>query len=183
MMDVSFYSPHMETLSDLMELAKKHDCKISFGFSSSNDREMDEELLAMIGLSEEMLSEMKDKMTISFSESVFDKLWFELSDNRDHTYHTLAYIERSTTIEVECASGFSFYSVSEQLFDCLRENDVSCNGDTYFISKRYNPTVICGFGYDKMVEDFRVYRSGMALHYFANLVCDYLHEPKIDRVY
>ena len=42
--------------------------------------------------------------------------------------------------------------------------------------------VDCGFGNDECVEDFRCYRNGMALKFFGDLVCDYLGEPRIDRV-
>lgn len=42
---------------------------------------------------------------------------------------------------------------------------------------------IYGFGNDNRIKDFRCYRPGMALKYFGDLVCDYLGEERICRVY
>lgn len=45
-----------------------------------------------------------------------------------------------------------------------------------------SPTEIRGFG-KKTITDGRVYREGMALHYFTELVCEYLKEPMIHNTY
>jgi len=46
-----------------------------------------------------------------------------------------------------------------------------------------SPTIINGFGNETKVVDYRVYREGMALKFFGDLVCDYLEEPRIVESY
>lgn len=45
------------------------------------------------------------------------------------------------------------------------------------------PTHIRGFGNKEVITDGRVYREGMALHYFTELVCQYLNEPMFNNTY
>lgn len=45
------------------------------------------------------------------------------------------------------------------------------------------PTEISGFGNKELITDGRCYREGMALHFFAELVCNYLNEPMIYNTY
>lgn len=44
-MNIDFYSSHMDTLADLKEIAEKHNCKITFGFTSDYEQDIDQELL------------------------------------------------------------------------------------------------------------------------------------------
>lgn len=185
MMNISFGGNHMDTLADLMRLVEKHNCCIRFGFDASSEREIDKDILKRYGFSDELFSEMDDKMTISDCQSTFSKIWFELYDKTANKTNTFAYIESDTYFSVEKISEFDFRyeNPSNELEEWLEEYDECWDIDNYIINKAYNPTIIYGFGNEKRIEDFRVYRSGMALKYFSDLVCDYLREPRIDRCY
>lgn len=185
-MNVEFYSSHIDTLADLIKLAEKHNCRINFGTYTSTEREIDEDILKKHKITDELLEEMKIKMTINNSLSSFDKVWFELYDKNTNTYNTMTYIESSTYFIVEKLREFEFRfeedEPSEQLIEWLEENDENWDYEAYTLHLQNNPTIICGFGNNR-VEDYRVYRSGMALAFFSDLVCDYLKEPRINRVY
>ena len=182
-MNIDFGVSHMETLSDLMRIAEKHNCRITFGFASSLEQEIDEDILKRYGFTDELIEEMKEKMTINNAVSLFDEVWFELYDQRNKTYNTMTFIESSTYFVLPKDDYYLINGISEDLENVLDEHDEFYRPDEYVIHQGYNPTIICGFGYEKRVEDFRVYRSGMALKYFGDLVCDYLKEPRISRCY
>ena len=186
-MNIEFYNSHIETLADLIKLAEKHNCKIHFGFYSSSERTIDNDIVEKCGLTEELLQEIYDKMTVSDCASSFDKVWFELYDKRNETYNTMTYIESSTYFTVERLSEFDFRfpedTPSDELIEWLELHDELWGTDDYTINESHNPTIIHGFGNEKRIEDFRCYRSGMAVKFFADLVCDYLDEPRIHRVY
>lgn len=184
-MNIDFSGSHMDTLADLMRLAEKHNCCIRFGFDASSEREIDEDILEKYGFTDALLQEMDDQMIIEDSQSTFSKVWFELYDKTRNTTNTMAYIESGTYFSVERISELDFRHKypSNELMEWLEENDECWEADNYIIHKSHNPTIIYGFGNEKRVEDFRVYRSGMALKYFSDLVCDYLGEPRIYRVY
>ena len=182
-MNINFATPHMETLSDLMKLAEKHNCKITFGFASSPEQEIDEDILKKNGFTEELIEEMKEKMTIEDAVSSFDKLWFELYDKNNKTHNSLVYIESGTHFTLPKYNYYQIHGVSEELENLLDEHDEFYRADEYVIHECHNPTIIHGFGNKEKIEDFRVYRSGMALKFFGDLVCDYLKEPRIDRCY
>lgn len=184
-MNIDFGGNHMDTLADLMRLAEKHNCCIRFGFDASSEREIDKDILEKCGLTDALFQELEDQMTISDCQSTFSKVWFELYDKTANTTNTLTYIQSSTYFSVEKISEleFRYEYPSDELVGWLEGNDADWDADNYIIHKAHNPTIIHGFGNEKRVEDFRVYRSGMALKYFSDLVCDYLGEPRIDRVY
>lgn len=184
-MNIDFYSSHMDTLADLMRLAEKHNCCIRFGFDASSEREIDKDILKKCGLADALFQELEEQMTISDCQSNFGKVWFELYDKTANTINILTYIQSSTYFSVEKISEleFRYEYPSNELVEWLEENDECLEADNYIIHQAYNPTIIHGFGNEKRVEDFRVYRSGMALKYFSDLVCDYLGEPRINRVY
>ena len=182
-MNIDFGQSHMETLSDLMKLAEKHNCRITFGFASSPEQEIDEDILKKNGFKDEHIEEMKEKMTIDDAVSSFDKLWFELYDKNNKTHNTMVFIESSTYFVLPRDDYYLIHGISYDLENLLDEHDEFCRSDEYVIHESYNPTVIHGFGNEGKIEDFRVYRSGMALKFFGDLVCDYLKEPRITRSY
>lgn len=186
-MNISFCKAHMETLAYLMKLAEKHDCRIHFGFDTNYDRELDKDIAERHGLTDALHQEMDEKMNISDSASTFSKIWFELYDMTTESYSSMAYIESSTYFLVEKLGEYDFRSEedqpSEELITWLEEHDKMWGYEHYTINESHNPTIIHGFGNEKPIEDYRCYRSGMALAYFSDLVCDYLKEPRIHRVY
>lgn len=183
-MNIDFGLSHMETLADLMKIAEKHNCKITFGFATSPEREINEDILKRNGFADELIEEIKDKMTINDAVSSFDKVWFELYDQNNKTHSSLTYIESGTYFVLPKDNYYLFSEgISEELENLLMEHDEFYRADEYVIHECYNPTIINGFGNEGKIEDFRVYRSGMALKFFGDLVCDYLKEPRIERCY
>ena len=188
-MNIDFGSSHMETLADLIKIAEKHNCTITFGVTTHGDRDIDEDVLKKNGFTAELLKELKDKLEVKDAASTFDTVWFQLYETNTKTYHTMAYIENSTyaVIEKESENSFLFRdddeAPSDELIAKLEEFDELLEIGVYTINQSYNPTIIHGFGNKEKVEDFRVYRPGMALKFFGDLVCDYLKEPRIQRCY
>lgn len=181
-MNVSFGTSHMETLADLMQLAAKHNCKITFGCYSSHEADMDEDILKRHKFTEEDIAFIRDNMNIGTLDSTFDKIWFELYDKNTNTHNTMAYIESSTYLSVS-QDEFPYEYPSDDLTEKLEEHDEMLESGVYTLHLSHNPTIIFGFGNTEKIEDYRVYREGMALKFFGDLVCDYLKEPRICRCY
>lgn len=186
-MNIDFCNSHMETLADLMKIAEKHNCAITFGITSHSDRDIDEDVLKKNGFTSELLEELKCKMTVKDSVSSYDNAWFQLYEKNTKTYHTMAYIENSAYVIVEKLDELEFRfddeEPSDELIATLEKLDEMLEIGVYTINEHYNPTIIHGFGNKEKVEDYRVYRPGMALKFFGDLVCDYLKEPRIKRCY
>lgn len=119
-MNIDFCRSHMETLADLMKIAKKHNCTITFGVTTHGDREIDEDVLKKNGFTAELLEELKDKMEIKDAASTFDKAWFQLYEKDTKTYHTMAYIENSTYVIVEKLDELDFRFDDEEPSDELK---------------------------------------------------------------
>lgn len=181
-MNVDFGSSHIETLADLIKIAEKHNCKITFGFDSHHETDIDEDILKKCGFTDEDLAFIRNNMNIYSCDSTLDRIWFELYDENNKTYNNMIYIESSTYFVVG-EDGCSIEYPSYELTTKLEEHDEMTEIGVYTILESYNPTIIHGFGNKEKVEDYRVYRSGMALKFFGDLVCDYLNEPRIQRTY
>ena len=99
-------------------------------------------------------------------------------------YNVMSYNENHTYFEVEFNYDFN-EDDNQDLVEWLEEHNVDWNNsnDRYIICLSAAPTIITGFGYEEEHKDYRVYRGGMALHCFAELVCNYLKEPMIKRTY
>lgn len=193
-MKVDFYSSHMETLRDLQNLAEKHGCKIHFGFYSHNNEELDPDSLYKYKVPKFVVNKlflediMDTELSITNIRSTFEEIWFELYDpnNEERHYHTMSYREYNDYFEVEPDYNFDKWDDKNQKFiDWCDENQVDWNDedDKWIFNLTTSPTVINGFQYKKEHIDDRVYREGMALHYFTELVCKYLKEPMIKRTY
>lgn len=180
-MVVDFYAEHCETLCELIQMAKKHNCNIKFGFRSDSRAEVDEGLLLSNGFNNDTLCEFFDNVEVSSEHYSNECLWFELYDSRDKTYHHLKYINANTFFYFD--KDYSDDGLSEELIELLDELEYE---DMGFINLSDNTTKIFGFteaSKDQWVETNEVYRSGMALKFFGDYVCDYLGEERIVRVY
>lgn len=180
-MNISFYTAHMDTLCDLKQMAEKHNCRINFGFDTSSSEEMDEDILIECGFKEELLGNL-DSCSIEGTCSGWSKVWFELYDKNNNSYHTLAYLNSYCRFELEL---FDRYDCDEEFLEMLESHyDIDeCGHDRFYCNFSDAPTIIHGFNNEGEVRDYRVYRSGMALSYFSDLVCEYLGEEKISRTY
>ena len=190
-MNIIFSSTHMETLVDLQKLAEKHNCKISFGcYSNTNKEEINSDILRENDASEEIIEKLLNgwqyNLSINNIENMDEQIWFQLYDSNvgEKHYNVMTYNENRIYFEVEFDYGFEEEN-NKDLVEWLEEHNVDWNDDNdkYIICLTGAPTVINGFGYEEEHRDYRVYREGMALHYFTELVCDYLKEPIIKRTY
>lgn len=173
-MNIGFYKAHTDTLRDLQNIAEKHNCYIQFGFDSNSGADIDEDLLEENGFDIEALRDL------SLEHECYERqtIWFNLVEKSDTTkYHSLSYTECNTY----------FWFDEDELCDCENEEFVEFmqNHHEYegFIHKSDNYTLIMGFGLETPKKCYLVYRSGMALKFFGDYVCDYLGEERIDRVY
>ena len=53
-MYIDFYDQHCETLCELIQMAKKHQCVIKFGFRSDNDNDLDLDILLENGFTQKL---------------------------------------------------------------------------------------------------------------------------------
>lgn len=173
-MNIEFTSAHMETLMELKALAEKHGCRITFGVDSWTG--VDPEFEEFNGYTDEIYEELNDKGT--FSNGVIDmtKFWFQFLDpnNKERRYHYLEYSEGEQTITYEL---YALEELSEEAEEFIAANRID---DSVTLFARLGGTTIKGFD---GLEHPNVYREGMALKFFGDLVCDYLGEKRIVRTY
>lgn len=193
-MDVDFYKSHIETLCELKELAYKHNCNIAFGTDSTHNTDRyfyDFEDF----FPEEIRNDLENNGTITEAVYNCDSIWFELYDRTTKRYHTMTYSEidwnmwyepfssYETDMKKETLDWLYGTNMNKETIDWLEER-ASLYSDTsnefWFFGDNYKKTSIQGFD---GLEKPSVYRSGMALKFFGDLVCDYLGEPRIERVY
>ena len=181
-MNIEFTNAHMETLMQLKALVEKHGCRITFGVDSWTG--IDPEFEEFNGYTDEIYGELTDKGT--FSNGVIDmtKFWFQFHDpnNKERQYHYLEYSEGEQAITYKL---ISLEELSEKAECFIEENrvewdDISTLDDGVVLFKRLGGTIIKGF--DGLAHP-NVYREGMALKFFGDLVCDYLGEKRINRTY
>lgn len=200
-MTITFGDTHIDTLIKLKELAVKHGMLIRFGTESSFKIDEDVTLLdEVLNFKEYELDYLDDNSFEIIKGDVqhkFNKVWFELCEPRPKEkhpkYHTMSYTEE----EVFCLLEDGWKEHIERDIDILKleENEEGAkivegvlekfedNAEEDYLAASTSPTIIFGFGKEEKREDYRVYRSGMALHYFMELVCDYLGEPHILNTY
>ena len=189
-MNINFTSAHLETLCELKVIAEKHDCKIDFGVQTVNydevHDELDLEMLMHFGFTYSDIMYINDHMRINYHSESTEAVWFELRESKgDKTnIHQMYYGVNTINLSID-RNNLGLYSQpdNESVLEKLDEHSLNYDNYDYVISESYDKTLICGFGNDKDIEDNRVYRFDIALKYFADLVCDYLGEPRIERVY
>lgn len=175
-MDTTFGTAHMSTLTKLKELAEKHNCVIAFGFDSNatDDFRLDEVVEYVDDLTESIAEELEDELISHRRLKSESKIWFELYDKTKKTYNVLSYSEIEGFVSFNTDD---YYSLSSEAESFLTNNEYDG-----FISFRSDPQCITGFeGVD--TSEINVYRSGMALKFFGDLVCDYLGEERIVECY
>lgn len=188
-MSIDFFSSHIETLCDLKAIAEKHNCKISFGVRSYREDAIDEGLLKGLlkqeGFTDDEINYIKDSLDVVDAYTTNDSIYFELIEKDSKKVNSLIYVKSSAMIIIDkgfCRDGYLGEMVDE-LWDKLDEHDAAYDYDNFTICINDDPTIIRGFGNDEKITNHVVYRSGMALKYFGDYVCDYLGEPRIERVY
>lgn len=182
-MNVHFTSTHINTICELNEIAKKHNCKLYISTMSKNNV-IDEPLLDIFeflkdndsGFTDEIGEEIRNHFSICDAFFSHDYVCFELLEgDKSHslTYH-------------EYEMGFSFDESLHNIYfnplsDEAQEWIDNASLEDYF-HENFDDTTINGFdGVD--TKNIYAYREGIALKIFGDLVCEYLNEPKIERVY
>lgn len=185
MMNIDFHSGHIETLCDLKTIAEKHNCKISFGVRSYTEYTLDEGLLKQEGFTDDEINYIKDSLDVVDACTTNDSIYFELIEKDSKKVNSLMYVKSSATIIIDKDSyrDCCLDEMADELCNKLYEHDATCDDDNFTICIDDDPTIIRGFGNDEKIINHVVYRSGMALKYFGDYVCDYLGEPRIERVY
>ncbi len=207
-MTTTFHDSHMDTLMKLKALAEKHGMKIRFGTKNTNSSILDTSVLepfkinqAFIDLLDNYSNELIDGHINAASESI----WFELYEPRPGQksgyYSVMVYEQNNVYFRLN----ENWNSAIDELIDDISqeyedEDTNNCDeriselekfrewlqdiGSDYhnFVSFNNSPTRIRGFGKDNE-RDGSCYRDGMALHYFTELVCEYLKEPMIYNTY
>lgn len=180
-MDIHFNSEHLATLKDLQEMAVRHNCIMNFGVRHSSNTEFSEcSNLIKSKVPKKVFQAIEDgDIDLRELQGTCSSLWFELYDKETRKYNTLTYIEDSVYFRAE-----DMYSSYEEKPEVVEEwlSEGGYDGLDFY-SYSHSPTIIHGFGYKKEHTDYRVYRSGMALKFFGDLVCKYLKEPMIARTY
>lgn len=179
MSSIDFYNSHVETICELKELANKHNCTIKFGVQNNFNPELGFSDCADF-FPENILEDLEKCGNITKGWRNETRLWFELYDRNTERYNNLTYTEGDYYIEYD-----RYYSeeVTEETQDWIEENVADWSDpidDHLTFCKSFGDTYISGFNGAKTPD---VYREGMALKFFGDLVCDYLGEKRIERTY
>lgn len=184
-MNVWFGENHIETLMELQSMAKRHGFTISMGFNSEAI-EFDESTRIMFELdaSKKVMDEIVDLCEVVPIGAMRSSAWMSLDNGSES--HLLNYTEVEGMLKVTHSS--LSMPLSDAAEDWLEEHESAyeheydLGNDSYFIPLSKKTTSAFGFGgRGKDVED--VYRPGIIVKVFSDLVCDFLHEKRIERVY
>lgn len=177
-MNIQFFENHLKTIKDLQNIAEKHNCSIHFGFDSSCSSSIDEDIFKANKIHPIVFDDLtSDDVELKNVNCETSYAWFELYEKDKDKYNVMRYVEKTLYFEIE---NFNDENVSEEFIDFYNNNQYE---DMDFYELRTSPTIITGFGNKEQIKDYRCYRPGMCVKYFADLVCDYLGEERICRTY
>lgn len=170
-MDFTFRSTELATLHDLQTMAQKHGGYIEIDVDAGDCHELyKEEIQEETGLP-------LDKLYVYDTYCTINELGFCLVIGND------AHILYLREISMEFDYSFPNYLTKKEIEDLENEGFEFEEGGRHY-SDTVLKTKIKGFAtIPETVKSVNVYRYGIALREFSNLVCDYLGEPRIDRVY
>lgn len=178
-MNITFGQAHIRTLIKLQALAEKHNCSICFGTNYSFDADADIEDFKPYfdDLTDEVIEDINDNLIKQRIDITSSHYWFELYDRNTSKSNSLTYTETRGYAQYE-GSCDSLEDKTEIFF----ENNGADWSDDYIIHFYRDSQTIQGFkDVDQM--QINVYREGMLLKFFGDLVCDYLGEERIHEVY
>lgn len=182
-MNFDFYTEHIQTLADLQKLAEKHNCKIAFGFTSGAfDEDEKQDLLDILGCKGIVREEIDNEFSLSLKQGAYTKVYFELYDRTKDTYNVLTYYEHELLVSLENKSSF-YPQYSDETEQWLEENKTDWSydiNDCYIFNETSKEEVR---GFKGVKKEWNIYRPGIMLAVFAQLVCDYLGEERIVRSY
>ena len=174
-MGIEFYDAHMKTLNKLYEMAKKHECIINFGMNDIHEEAFDWILFAEQNHIEndDVMQDLVDNLDTYRDTTYGASYWFELYDSNTGKRNIINYCDYVSYCNYE-----EPYKCSDEAVEILEEfSDYS-----HYLECRCATTNFYGWeGVD--TSEAQVYRSGMLLKFFGDLVCDYLGEERIKEVY
>lgn len=183
-MNVMFTETHLDTLCELKALAKKHNCSIRFGVYNSSGFIGYEKF---VGYSKNIIKELQTRGVFidGTQHGTLTDLWFELFDpnNAKHHRHSLMYSNGLQVVEYKLDDDIGDDNpLPKEAEEFLEDNHykefADCEQKILYVS--FSETAIEGFEKQKHPS---VPREKMALKFFGDLVCDYLGEERIVRVY
>ena len=186
-MDITLSKQHFETLKDLMEIAEKHNCTIQLGIKQLSDHSIGDDILKANNYLQEDIDTINELLRLAYStkEITSTILWFDLYEKGKYKHNYMCYSHRHTKFFISVED---FRKLDDNITERLIEKtDTTYNAMDFSNGWAFNettePTTICGFGNEENICDYRISWAYMALQCFADLVCDYLNEPRIKRVY
>ena len=179
---LNFTSTHVDTFSELNSIAKKHNCTIRLYVGDDHSTEAEDVIDTFkerYDLSNSGAEELVSIFEMQNPQLHLESICFELAEQTDSgiKYHKLSYTEGYVCCELYESSSKHIYGISDELQDWF--DNYWEDPDSGFIHKSFAYTEVTGFN----GATTYVYREGMALKFFGDLVCDYLHEPRIVKVY
>jgi len=207
-MNTTFHDSHLDTLVKLKLLAEKHGMKIRFGTKNTASTDLDASALEPFKINQEfieLLDAHANDIIDGHINSVSESIWFELYEPRPEQksgYYSVMVYEQNNVYFLlnddwdssidQLIDDITDEYTDEDSHDCdkriselekFREWLQDISGEYgNFVSFSSSPTKIRGFGQEKE-RDGICYRDGMALHFFTELVCEYLKEPMIHNTY
>lgn len=188
-MRLDLYSTHLETLAQLQEIAKKHNCHINVCIGENHSLGFDDyadcnDCIDMLIKQKLIKKNIAKKLTKAFDINhpilTHDNVCFELIEHLEDgqwKYNQMVY--NVYLIHFELSETINAY-IDEELQEWVDEH---CDSDynNYYFYDEGTYTEIHGF--KRVKTKVNVYREGMAVKNFGDLVCDYLHEPRIIKTY
>lgn len=184
-MNFEFYTEHIKTICDLQKLAEKHDCKLSFGINSDSvDRDIDVEFLKdYLHCPPDVAEELCDRGYFDNLNGYYTNSFFELYDKKKDKYNILKYFTISASFDIV---PWEENDLSQKALDWLMENSMN---DEWNLDTRDGYRMVANtskesvYGFEDIEKEGHIYREGIMLAVFTQLVCDYLGEERIIRVY
>ena len=182
-MDFEFYESHIKTICDLQALAEKHNCVLAFGTrSNSFNDEIDESFLKeYLNCPKDIAKEICEKCYFEDIRGDYTNSFFELYDKTKEKYNTLTYFTISVAFKIEIVDELSTRA-EDWLLDNSRNDEYgTADDDEYFTFIDTSKEEV--YGFEDIKKEGHIYRPGIMLAVFTQLVCDYLGEERIKRVY
>lgn len=186
-------SVHINTLSKLHEIAKKHNCIINLEVKTTQDDEIEdvvewlyefEEISEKVGKFIIRNTEIQDKCNC-FAQQFTLKLIDRRGEKEIYNCFTYAEIEAFIDFgpfEYELDDDYGLNNDDwnddlEDFFEAVKD------GDSFYSFDVSDSHYVGWKGLNIASGDYDTYRNGMHIKFFGDLVCDYLGEERIKEVY
>ena len=192
-MSILLTPTHLDTIMQLIEIAHKHKCQIFISSGKRHYPYKDEATQAVYeyccdkkGLPENLKEELGDKIDVDEASFLHEWICFELVERDPDGFLKTNHLTYSSyemglfgkADKDPWADGLS-QEAEDWLSDHCPSYDPCFSGPVILFSETDDSV----YGFEGVDTKVNVYREGMAVKFFGDLVCDYLHEPRIEKVY